>query len=159
MKRKTVPGFVEYMLLMKKAGFSHKNTAGSKLPKPLEMLEPLEMRIEKILQIDQRNHLSANAMLYFIMYDIENNKVRTRIAKYLIQKGCLRIQKSIFFAQSERPVFDQIHGDLKAIQELYDNTDSIFFVPVSKDQLRSMKIVGQSIDFELITGSRTTLFF
>jgi CRISPR/Cas system-associated endoribonuclease Cas2 len=65
----------------------------------------------------------------------------------------------VFFAESERTLFDQIHKDLKTIQELYDNNDSIFFIPVSADQLRSMKIVGQSIDFELITGSKTTLFF
>lgn len=98
-------------------------------------------------------------MLFFIMYDIENNKVRTQIAKYLIKKGCLRVQKSIFFAETERKVFNEIHSDLKDIQELYDNMDSIFFVPVSSDQLRAMKIVGQSIDFELITGNKNTLFF
>ncbi len=98
-------------------------------------------------------------MLFFIMYDIENNKVRTQIAKYLIKKGCLRVQKSIFFAEAERKVFNDIHSDLKAIQELYDNMDSIFFVPVSSDQLRAMKIVGQSIDFELIAGNKNTLFF
>jgi hypothetical protein len=42
---------------------------------------------------------------------------------------------------------------------VYDNYDSIFFVPVSVDQLRAMKIVGQSFSYELITGSKNTLFF
>ena len=93
------------------------------------------------------------------MYDIENNKVRTSIAKYLEQNGCLRVQKSIFFAQSQRQTFNKIHADLKHIQELYDNNDSIFLVPVSTDQVRAMKIIGQNTDFDIIIGNKNTLFF
>jgi CRISPR-associated protein Cas2 len=158
-KKKTELSFVERMLLMKRAGFSHTGASFSNKDSDDFILEPLEQRIKSILQINERNHLNANEMLFFIMYDIENNKVRTQIAKYLIKKGCLRVQKSIFFAETERKVFNEIHSDLKDIQELYDNMDSIFFVPVSSDQLRAMKIVGQSIDFELITGNKNTLFF
>ena len=93
------------------------------------------------------------------MYDIENNKVRTSIAKYLIKNGCLRVQKSIFFAESERSVFNKINSDLKHIQKLYENDDSIFMVPVSADQMRAMKIIGQNTDFDLIIGNKNTLFF
>lgn len=156
-KKKTI-SFPEMMLLHKRAGFSHKG-AGATIQQKTDRLDSLEDRISCILEIHTRNHLEATKMLYFILYDIENNKVRNQIAKYLIKNGCLRVQKSVFFAESERVLFDQIHKDLKTIQELYDNKDSIFFIPVSTDQLRSMKIVGQSIDFELITGSKTTLFF
>ena len=98
-------------------------------------------------------------MLFFIMYDIENNKVRTSIAKYLEQNACLRVQKSIFFAETKRSVFNQIHSDLKHIQELYDNHDSIFMVPVSTDQVRAMKIIGQNTDFDIVVGNNNTLFF
>jgi CRISPR-associated endonuclease Cas2 len=152
-------GFVERMLLMRKAGFSHKGAGYQTAIYGDNDLESLETRIAGILEIGSRNHIDAHAMLYFIMYDIENNKIRSQIAKYLLKKGCLRVQKSIFFAESERAIFNQIHADLKAIQELYDNQDSIFFVPISTDQVRSMKIVGQSIDFDLIVGNRNTLFF
>lgn len=158
-KPKKELNFVEQMLLMKRAGFTHKGAGKQSNEKVWDQLDDLDIRIKAILEINSRNHLNAGSMLYFIMYDIENNKVRTSIAKYLIKKGCLRVQKSIFFADTERQVFNTIHSDLKAIQELYENTDSIFFVPVSTDQLRAMKIVGQNIDFELISGSKNTLFF
>ena len=153
--------FVERMLMHKKAGFSHSgaayaNTYSANNDDPIESLEN---RIKKILEISNRNHLKASDMLYFIMYDIENNKVRTSISKYLIKNGCQRVQKSIFFAESKRQVFNKIHSDLKAIQEMYDNEDSIFFVPVSTDQLQSMKIIGQNIDFDLVIGNKNTLFF
>ncbi len=146
------------MLLLKKAGFSHRGASYEQNSSNIDPLDDLPVRIKKILDISYHER-KATEMLYFIMYDIENNKVRTQIAKYLEKKGCLRVQKSIFFASTERKVFNTIHADLKAIQEMYDNHDSIFLTPVSTDQLRSMKIIGQNTDFDLIMGNKNTLFF
>lgn len=150
--------FVEKMLLMKKAGFSHQGASYVGVGPEINPLDELPVRIKKILDISS-NPRKATDMLYFVMYDIENNKVRTQIAKYLEKQGCLRVQKSIFFADTKRSIFNQIHTDLKAIQEMYNNHDSIFMVPVSTDLLRSMKIIGQSTDFDLIMGNNNTLFF
>lgn len=97
-------------------------------------------------------------MIYFIMYDIEHNKIRNYIAKYLERKGCSRIQKSIFIANTDRKLYNEIHNTLKAVQEMYENNDSIFFVPASTDEIKAIKIIGKSIDFDFITGSKTTLF-
>jgi CRISPR-associated protein Cas2 len=155
--KKTKISFVTKMLLMKKAGLTHRGNNNEKIPDGTT-LDDLPKRIRKILDISNKP-LKATEMMYFVMYDIENNKVRTQIAKYLERQGCLRVQKSIFFADSERNVFNQIHNDLKAIQELYDNHDSILLVPVSNDQLRAMKIIGQNIDVDLIAGNINTLFF
>ncbi len=155
--KKVELSFVEKMLLFHKAGFSHSGASHAKT-EDNELLD-LPERIQKVLQIVNRTHLTATQMLYFIMYDIENNKVRTAISKYLEKNGCLRVQKSIFFAETERTVYNQIYSDLKHIQELYDNHDSIFLVPVSTDQVRSMKIIGQSTDFDLVIGNKNTLFF
>jgi len=125
----------------------------------IENLETLEKRIETIFNFCSSNLSKPAGMIYFVMYDIENNKVRTQIAKYLIKKGCMRIQKSVFLASTDRTVFNEIHTTIKEVQEFYNNYDSVFFVPVSTDQLRSMKIVGQSINYEVVTGNKNTLFF
>ena len=158
-KKKQPPGFVEKMLMFHKAGFTHPGASYQQEPDPEDRLLELPERIKKILKIAEKDYLKATDMLYFIMYDITNDKVRTAVAKYLEQKGCLRVQKSIFFAETKRTVFNQIHADLKEIQQLYDNQDSIFMVPVSTDQVRAMKIIGQNTDFDLIIGSKNTLFF
>ncbi len=158
-KHKKELTFVEKMLLHHKAGFSHTGTPHEESKINYDHIKELPERIKRILQIVNRDNITASNMLYFIMYDIENNKVRTAIAKYLEKNGCLRVQKSIFFAESKRSVYNQIHTDLKHIQELYENHDSIFFVPVSTDQIRSMKIIGQNVDFDLIIGNSNTLFF
>lgn len=150
--------FGEKMLRHKKAGLSHKGQSNENINTGIK-IQDLSERIKKILQIVEHTSLNAANMLFFVMYDIENNKVRTAISKYLEQNKCLRVQKSIFFSEAERSVFNKIHSDLKHIQELYDNKDSIFMVPVSTDQLRAMKVIGQNTDFDIIIGKNNTLFF
>jgi len=156
-KKKSKMSFVEKMLLLHKAGLTHKNI--SEETKDYDEIDDLSLRIKKILEISERNHLDSKKMLYFVMYDIENNKVRTLISKYLIKKGCQRVQKSIFFAESDRLVYNEIKKDLLEVQESYDNKDSIFLVPVSTDQMRAMKIIGQNIDFDIVIQGKNTLFF
>ena len=122
-------------------------------------LDSLEDRVNKIFRIVNKKDRSATDMLFFVMYDIESTKVRNQVAKYLIQKGCHRIQKSIFLANIGMDSFQQIKNDLSEIQSFYDNVDSILLVPISSDYLQSMKIIGKSIDIDVITRSRNTLFF
>ena len=97
--------------------------------------------------------------MFFVMYDIESNRVRTLIHKYLKRKGCTPIQRSIFLADTSIEVYEEIKTDLAAVQEAYDNNDSIIVLPVSTDYLRMMKIIGQKIEVDVITHSRNTLFF
>lgn len=158
-KQKKELSFIEKILTFKKAGFSHSGASNRIEKKSSDNLIPLPERIKKVLEISYKSKHNALDMLYFIMYDIENNKVRTAIGKYLLKSGCLRVQKSIFFAESKRDKFIKIHSDLKAIQEMYDNSDSIIIVPVSTDQLKSMKVIGYNIDFEIIIENKNTLFF
>ncbi len=93
------------------------------------------------------------------MYDIENDKVRNEIAKYLIRKGCIRIQKSVYIANLKRPVFDEIHKTLRQVQQMYENNDSILLIPVSTDEVKAMKIIGQNVDVDLILGNKNVQFF
>lgn len=157
MAKKKELSFIEKILKMKRAGLT--NNGSSKSLSEADKILDLPDRIKKILQITQRNHINATDMLYFIMYDIENDKVRTQISKYLIKSGCLRVQKSIFFAETERDKFNKIHHDLKKVQEAYNNEDSIFIVPISTDLVRTMKIIGKNNDFDLVIGNNTTYFF
>lgn len=124
-----------------------------------DTLEPLSERIQQILGIIKRVKSNHQKMIYFVMYDIENNKVRTQIAKYLIKRGCTRVQKSIFLANTNRVVYSEIKNDLKEVQECYENNDSIFLVPVSTDEIKAMSVIGQNVDFDLILQNKNTLFF
>lgn len=161
MKRKPKLTFPEKLFLIKRAGLEnspliHKS---SDTEDAGDNVEDLSDRVRKILGIFNQANQKKGQMIYFVMYDIENNKVRTYIAKYLIKKGCVRIQKSIFLADSSRPEFNEITQTLREVQEVYDNYDSIMLVPVATDQLRAMKIIGKNIDLEMFLGNKNTLFF
>ena len=103
--------------------------------------------------------LRGGLMLFFVMYDIESNKVRQSIAKYLERKGCQRIQKSVYLANLDRSAYDQIRSDLAEVQGMYENSDSIILCQASSDELRSMDVIGQNLDLDIILKDRNTLFF
>ncbi len=123
-----------------------------------EALLPLPERIQLILGIIQRNPLKATSMNYLILYDIEHNKVRTMVAKYLLEKGCIRIQKSVFLAHTNNKKFEEIHRTLIEINDIYENKDSIILIPINVSDARSMKLIGKNVNIEQIVDPPNTVF-
>jgi CRISPR-associated protein Cas2 len=124
----------------------------------MDDLPTLDIRIAEVLNIVKRKH-DKSRMLFFVMYDIESNKVRNQVVKYLIRKGCFRVQKSIFLADLEHAVYQSIKDDLAEVQACYENEDSILVVPISTDYLQAMRIIGKNINLDLVLKNRNTLFF
>ncbi|MDX2246568.1 MAG: CRISPR-associated endonuclease Cas2 [Bacteroidia bacterium] len=120
---------------------------------------PLEERVKAVKDLFENvGQKSKSAMICFIMYDITHNGVRKKVADYLEEKGCRRVQKSIFIGELERRTYREIQEALHTLQETYENDDSIFFVPVSEDELKAMRIIGREIDISLILSRGNTLF-
>ncbi|GHT09907.1 hypothetical protein FACS189426_09290 [Bacteroidia bacterium] len=126
--------------------------------KPIDDLVSVEQRVQQILGIVNKKH-SYLRMIFFVMYDIENDKVRNQVVKYLLKKGCVRIQKSIFLADAEHAVYAQIKDDLAAVQACYENHDSIIVCPISTDYLRALCIIGKNVDIDIVLKNKNTLFF
>ena len=124
-----------------------------------EDIGSLDQRIQKIMGIVRNTKTKDNHMLFFVMYDIRSNKVRRLVFKYLTRKGCTPIQRSIFLAEAPVEVFQQIQADLAEVQQAYENKDSIIVLPVTTDYLRMMKVIGQHIAVDVITHSKSTIFF
>ena len=97
-------------------------------------------------------------MNYLILYDIEKNKVRGLISKYLLSRGCIRIQKSVFLAHTDHRKFDEIKNTLAEINEVYENKDSIIMVPLNVSDARSMKLIGQNVNIDQIIDPPNTVF-
>lgn len=121
--------------------------------------ESLDSRVRKLLGIVEQHKKINGRMLFFVMYDIESDKVRSLIHKYLKRMGCTPIQRSIFLADAPVETYERIKKDLAEVQESYDNDDSIMVLPISTDYLRMMKIIGHHIEVDVITHTRNTLFF
>lgn len=125
----------------------------------LDALPTLDTRLGLIFDIVSNKRRNAALMLFFVMYDIESNKVRRHVVKYLERQGCTRVQKSIFLADLPVANYEQIKSDLAEVQACYENNDSILVVPISTDYLKAMKVIGQSINVDVITKTSNTLFF
>lgn len=121
--------------------------------------ESLEVRMRSLVGIINRKERPENNMIFFVMYDIESDKVRTLVSKYLQKQGCTRVQNSIFLADLPSDIYKKIQQDLKEVQACYDNHDSILVVPMDADNLKSMSIIGKSLDINLIMKTKSTLFF
>ena len=152
---------IDYIAILRKmieAGIATSPTPNHKPESNCQLLT-LSERVQQVLAIVNNKKRPAGNMLFFVMYDIESNKVRRYVVKYLEKKGCTRIQKSIFLADLSLDKYNLIRTDLSEVQAAYDNNDSILIVPISTDYLRAMKVIGQNIDVDIITHTRNTLFF
>lgn len=151
--------FVARVKAMTKAGIRDSPSPNRKIDKRDNTVATLDQRLDKIFEITNRKNNNIGNMLFFVMYDIEDNRVRTLVSKYLIKKGCTRIQKSIFLADLPSEKYEQIRSDLTEVQSAYENLDSILVVPISTDYLKSMKIIGKDISVDVIMKTKNTLFF
>lgn len=155
--RKPIP-YIEILRKLSRAGVQNSPPINRRTG-DFSNMQTLQERVDFLMGVVNKSKRLATNMLFFVMYDIESDKVRYHIAKYLERKGCTRIQRSIFLADLDKKVYDLIKSDLEEVQSLYDNHDSIIVCPVSTDQLQAMKIIGEDISIDIITRSRNTLFF
>ena len=77
--------FAARLMKIKAAGLSGGGVR-SRSPGEMEML-PLEKRVELILNLFDQSAKKASEMIYFVMYDIEHDRIRNYMAKYLLKKG------------------------------------------------------------------------
>jgi CRISPR-associated protein Cas2 len=157
-KKKEPISYLKKLQKLKQAGIAESPVINL-LPNDLEDIPDLNQRIHQVLGIIRQTNRPATNMLFFVMYDIESDKVRYHIAKYLIRKGCTRVQRSIFLADLNATTYEEIKKDLAEVQAMYDNNDSILIVPISTDYLLAMKVIGKSLDVDLIMHNKSTLFF
>jgi CRISPR-associated protein Cas2 len=147
--------FIRKVMAIKKAGL----ISGTKAPEEaLSGMLPLNERIPAILGLLQTPKKPTD-MVYFIMYDIEDDRVRRQVSRYLEKKGFLRIQRSIFLAKGERAGYNEICQTLKEVNEVYENFDSIIIIPVSSDEMRSMKLIGKNVDIQAYHDKPNSMVF
>lgn len=157
-KAKTPLGFPQIIRKLNQAGISGDKMI-NRLPNDYDAIPDLPARVKEIIGLINKPQRPAANMLFFVMYDIESNKVRYQVSKYLLRIGCFRVQRSVFLADLSMDKYDMVRRDLTEVQSLYDNHDSILIVPISTDYLQAMKIIGKSIDIDIIIKTKNTLFF
>jgi CRISPR-associated protein Cas2 len=96
-------------------------------------------------------------MTAWVIYDIENDKVRTRVAKYCKQAGLYRVQLSVFLGTLSRNDKDALA--LKIEQVIDVDKDKVYIFPISKEEMQQVVLLGQAFDNKLVTDQVRALFF
>ena len=91
------------------------------------------------------------------MYDIENDRARTKVAKFCKQAGLYRVQYSVFLGSVNANEKDELQ--LKIEDEINEDRDKVYIFPMSRDELKNTILLGQAFDKKLVTDEVRALFF
>ena len=86
-------------------------------------------------------------MNYLLSYDVSNDKSRKRVSDYLIEKGFLRIQNSVFLGEIHVTKIDDILENICLFVD--EDEDSIFCVPINKEDYENIFNFGKNKDYNL----------
>ena len=97
------------------------------------------------------------SVLVWIIYDIVDDTMRTRVAKTCKQYGLHRVQYSVFLGRLERNRFDEIG---EKIRDLIDELkDRVYIFPFSQENFNRIKVLGQGFDRKYINEEVLEKFF
>jgi CRISPR-associated protein Cas2 len=95
-------------------------------------------------------------MLTWVVYDISEDKVRTKVAKILKNYGLYRVQKSAFLGDLNRNRIDEIVLQCKELAN--EDKDSVYIFPMCADDFKKVKMIGIPFDKELVSDEVKALF-
>ena len=99
-------------------------------------------------------------MAYLIAYDIENDKLRNKLANELLATGCIRLQKSVFAGKLKGALFKHME---KWLKKNVDTTkypdDKVLILDIGPEQMKAMQWIGKPPDeWLLLTDPPDVLF-
>ncbi len=96
-------------------------------------------------------------MIVWVLYDIENDRARSRIAKACLHAGLYRVQYSCFLGTLNANEKDSL--ELEINDEINPEKDRVYIFTMSKDELKSCSMLGQAFDEKLVTDEVKSMFF
>lgn len=95
-------------------------------------------------------------MIAWVMYDIENDKARTKVAKVCKQAGLYRVQFSVFLGTLDKSRKDTLQLQIEEL--INEESDSVYIFPMSKNELQETVLLGQAFDKKMVTDEVKALF-
>ncbi|CAN5289994.1 CRISPR-associated endonuclease Cas2 [soil metagenome] len=96
-------------------------------------------------------------MIIWVVYDIKNDRNRSKISKICKQSGLYRVQYSVFLGTLDAHEKDTLRLQLEELIE--EEEDSVYIFPMSKGELQQTVLLGQAFDKKLVTDEVRALFF
>lgn len=95
-------------------------------------------------------------MIAWVLYDIQDDKARSKVAKFCKQAGLYRVQKSVFLGTLTAHQKDEL--ELKIMNWLDEAVDSVYIFPMSRNELQQTILLGQAFSKEMVTDEVKALF-
>jgi CRISPR-associated protein Cas2 len=93
------------------------------------------------------------------MYDIENDKSRTKIAKYLEQTGLTRLQYSLFIGKMNFVKWQKTKQKIEKIFNQYASpNDKLYIQNIDENNFEKMEIMGNAPDIDFILHKQKVLY-
>jgi len=96
-------------------------------------------------------------VITWVIYDISNDRIRTKIAKLCKNAGLYRVQKSVFLGEIEKNRLDELHLECETLID--ETTDSVYIFPMCGEDFRKVKTAGNAFDKNLVSDEILSMFF
>ena len=96
-------------------------------------------------------------MLVWVIYDISEDKSRSKVSRFCLDYGLYRVQKSVFLGDLNGNERDSIALQCEEVIDL--DTDSVYIFPMDDKSFKKVKLIGQAFDKDLVSDEVITKFF
>jgi len=96
-------------------------------------------------------------MIAWVLYDIEKDKARTKVAKFCKQAGLYRVQYSCFLGTVNANELDSLQLQIEEL--INKDKDKVYIFQMTKKELKQSILMGQAFDKKMVTDEVRALFF
>ena len=129
----------------------------AKLPPDLLDLPTAERMALVQRWLRTRSPQAIRHVVFVVMYDITDDKVRKYVADFLLREGMVRIQKSVFLGKRPVKAYRTLADKLREINGMYANHDSILVMPVPEEKAYRMRVIGVDLDVRMVLARPNVL--
>lgn len=95
-------------------------------------------------------------MLVWVIYDIADDKIRSKVSRISQDYGLYRVQKSVFLGSLNKNEWDSLAVEC---EDIIEDEDSVYVFPLCDDCFKKIKLIGKAFDKDLVTDEIQTKFF
>ena len=95
--------------------------------------------------------------MVWVVYDIREAKIRTRVVHICQGKGLYRVQKSVFLGNLNTNERDSLALECEVVID--PEIDSLYVFPMDDASFKKVKLLGQAFDKKLVSDELLTKFF
>lgn len=89
-------------------------------------------------------------MILWVLYDISDDRARSKVARCCKQAGLYRVQYSVFLGEVSATERDALRLDIE--DEINEDLDKVYLFSLTKKELKQAILLGQAFDRKLVTA-------